>query len=92
MMYTLTNIVVKDQLVCTLTSTHGDSLVVKAPKEMFAYKTFNKSSGLGVGAGFGVVKSKKLRTTKDRKMSVDAGKTRGKNITKIKKTYLDTVL
>ena len=58
MMYTLTNVVVKDQSVCTLTSNDGDSLVVKAPKEMFACKTFNKSGGSGVGAGFGVVKDK----------------------------------
>ena len=44
-MYTLTNVVVKDQSVCTLTSIDGYSLVVKAPNEMFAYKTFNKSGG-----------------------------------------------
>ena len=62
MMYTLSNVVVKDQSVCTFTSNDGDSFVVKAPKEIFACKTFNKSSGSGVG--FGVVKDKKLRTTK----------------------------
>ena len=35
MMYSLTNVVVKDQAICTLTPSEGESITVKAPKEMF---------------------------------------------------------
>ena len=35
MMYTITNVNIKDHAICTLTSLEGETLTVEAPKEMF---------------------------------------------------------
>lgn len=35
MMYTITNVNIKDHAICTLTPLEGETLTVEAPKEMF---------------------------------------------------------